>query len=119
VTKREQQTVLFPDLFDRLIVATFDRAHASSDGGAVLLKAADARLSVTAAPADYLTDARPSSRIAPHNAGRNGCSALRAGIQTPTTPIVWRTIRCRSCCSTAIRSTALPDVMIPTEWLDC
>ena len=37
------QTVLFPDLFDRPLVATFDQPHASSDGGAVLLKAADRR----------------------------------------------------------------------------
>ena len=33
------QTVLLPDLFDRPLVATFDQAHASSDGGAILLKA--------------------------------------------------------------------------------
>jgi hypothetical protein len=38
------QAVLFPDLFDKPLVATFDQAHASSDGGAVLLKAADHRL---------------------------------------------------------------------------
>ena len=37
------QTVLFPDLFDRPLVATFDQPHASSDGGAVLLKAAERR----------------------------------------------------------------------------
>ena len=35
------QTVLFPDLFDKPLVATFDQQHASSDGGAVLLKAAE------------------------------------------------------------------------------
>ena len=29
------QTVLFPDLFDKPLVATFDRQHASSDVGAV------------------------------------------------------------------------------------
>ena len=34
------QTVLFPDLFAKPLVATFDRVQASSDGGAVLLKAA-------------------------------------------------------------------------------
>ena len=28
------QTVLFPDLFDKPLFATFDRQHASSDGGA-------------------------------------------------------------------------------------
>ena len=36
------QTVLFPDLFAKPLVATFDREQASSDGGAVLLTAAGA-----------------------------------------------------------------------------
>jgi Transposase DDE domain group 1 len=58
------QTVLFPDLFDRPLVATFDQTHASSDGGAILLKAADARLGVTAALAGCLTDGRSSTKIA-------------------------------------------------------
>ena len=35
------QPVLFPDLFATPLVATFDQEHASSDGGAVLLKAAE------------------------------------------------------------------------------
>ena len=35
------QSVLFPDLFDKPLVATFNQEHASSDGGAVLLKAAE------------------------------------------------------------------------------
>ncbi len=35
------QSVLFPDLFDKPLVATFDREQSSSDGGAVLLKAAE------------------------------------------------------------------------------
>ena len=37
------QTVLFPDFFKKPLVATFDQPNASSDGGAILLKAADAR----------------------------------------------------------------------------
>jgi hypothetical protein len=37
------QTVLFPDLFNKPLIATFDQPHASSDGGAILLKAANAR----------------------------------------------------------------------------
>ena len=41
----------------------FDQPHASSDGGAMLLKAADARLGVTAAVARCLTDGRASSKI--------------------------------------------------------
>jgi hypothetical protein len=34
------QTVLFADLADRPLIATFDQSHASSDGGAILLHAA-------------------------------------------------------------------------------
>jgi hypothetical protein len=58
------QTVLFPDLFDRPLAATFDEAHASSDGGAILLKAADARLGVINALTDCVSDARTSGRVA-------------------------------------------------------
>jgi hypothetical protein len=57
------QTVLFPDLFDRPLVATFDQAHASSDGGAVLLKAADRALGLTAALAQALPDPRAATRV--------------------------------------------------------
>lgn len=38
------QSVLFPDLVSQPLVATFDQPDASSDGGAILLKAADRRL---------------------------------------------------------------------------
>ena len=58
------QTVLFPDLFDRPLVAAFDQAHASSDGGAILLKAADARLGLIEALTGCLTDGRVSTRVA-------------------------------------------------------
>jgi Transposase DDE domain group 1 len=58
------QTVLFPDLFDRPLVVRFDQAHASSDGGAILLKAADARLGLIGALTDCLTDGRTSTRVA-------------------------------------------------------
>ena len=57
------QTVLFPDLFDKPLVTTFDQPHASSDGGAILLKAADTRLGVTAALAGCLTDGRTADKI--------------------------------------------------------
>jgi hypothetical protein len=57
------QTVFFPGLFDKPVVATFDQAHASSDGGAVLLKAADRRLGVTAAIAQCLTEGRTAAKV--------------------------------------------------------
>ena len=42
-----QQSVLFPELFDKPVIAQFDQPHGSSDGGAVLLKACDDRLGLT------------------------------------------------------------------------
>lgn len=57
------QTVLFPDLFDRPLVATFDQAHASSDGGAILLKAADRALGLTSALAQALPEDRAAARV--------------------------------------------------------
>ena len=45
------------------IVARFDQAHASSDGGAVLLKALDDRLGLTRQLAASLTDRRQSGKI--------------------------------------------------------
>jgi hypothetical protein len=56
-------TVLFPDLFEKSLVATFDQPHASSDGGAVLLKAADRRIGLTAALAATLPDPRQASKV--------------------------------------------------------
>jgi hypothetical protein len=57
------QTVLFPDLVAKPLVATFDQAHASSDGGAILLRAADRRLRLTQRLARCLTDARDAGRV--------------------------------------------------------
>jgi hypothetical protein len=44
-------------------VATFDQAHASSDGGAILLKAADRRLDLTRRLAACLSDPRDPARV--------------------------------------------------------
>ena len=45
------------------IIARFDQAHASSDGGAVLLKALDDRLGVTERLAHSLSDPRQSGKV--------------------------------------------------------
>jgi hypothetical protein len=50
-------------LFDRPLVAAFDQPHASSDGGAVLLKAIDRKLGVTRRLAATLTDPREASHV--------------------------------------------------------
>jgi hypothetical protein len=57
------QTVLFPTLFDRPLVATFDTPEQSSDGGAVLLKAIDDELKLTARLAACLPEWRQPGKI--------------------------------------------------------
>ena len=57
------QTVLFADLSDRPLIATFDQPHASSDGGAILFKAADRRLGLLDALTATILDARASTRV--------------------------------------------------------
>ena len=57
------QTVLFSDLFNKPLVATFDQPHASSDGGAVLLKAAEARYGLIDGFARCLVDDRQTRKV--------------------------------------------------------
>ena len=57
------QTVLFPDLFAKPLVAAFDREQASSDGGAVLLTAAERVYGVVKAFARCLADRRAPGKI--------------------------------------------------------
>ena len=57
------QCVLFPGIFHRPVVAKFDQRQGSSDGGAILLGAADRRLGLTAVLAQALEDKRQSKKI--------------------------------------------------------
>jgi hypothetical protein len=57
------QCLLFPEIFDRPVVAKFDQVQGSSDGGAILLKAADQRLGLTEALAACLEDERQPGKI--------------------------------------------------------
>ena len=56
-------TVLFPDLFDRPLVAAFDEPHVSSDGGAVLLQAAERRYGLIDGFARCLIDTRQPGKV--------------------------------------------------------
>jgi hypothetical protein len=58
------QSVIFKDLFGKPVVACFDQPNASSDGGAVLLKACDERLGLTHALAECSHDPRQQSKVA-------------------------------------------------------
>ena len=55
--------LLFSDLFDRPLTTTFDVPNASSDGGAVLLKAADRRLGLISRLSTALVDDRQAGKV--------------------------------------------------------
>jgi hypothetical protein len=57
------QCLLFPELFDRPVVVKFDQRQGSSDGGALLLKAADQRLGLISALAACLDDERQPGKV--------------------------------------------------------
>ncbi len=58
-----RQTVLFKELSKKGIVARFDQEQSSSDGGAILLKACDERLGLSAAMATCLHDNRQAAKV--------------------------------------------------------
>lgn len=57
------QCLLFPDLFWKVTVARFDQDRGSSDGGAVLLRAADLRLGLTQRLVGCLREWRDPARV--------------------------------------------------------
>ena len=58
-----RQCVLFKGLTKKAVVARFDQEQASSDGGALLLKACDERLGLSAAMAACLRDDRQQAKV--------------------------------------------------------
>ena len=95
------QRVLFPELVGKPVVATFDREQASSDGGAVLLKAAERVYDLVKGFARCLVDKRAPEKIR-HTLGRPDRPAgLRhrvAAIRTGTMPTTSPRIPSTSCC---------------------
>ena len=57
------QTVLFPKIFTKAVVAKFDQEHASSDGGALLLKAVDEDLGLSERLAACIEDPRQAGKV--------------------------------------------------------
>ena len=58
-----KQSVLLKGLSKKTVVAQFDQDHASADGGAVLLKACDERLGLSASLAACLSDKRQPGKV--------------------------------------------------------
>ena len=57
------QCLIFPELIDKPIHFKFDEPHSSSDGGALLLKAADQKLQLTSALTACLVDDRQAAKV--------------------------------------------------------
>ena len=57
------QCLLFPEIVSKPVVARFDQRQGSSDGGAILLKAADRQYGLTACLASCLRDERQPGKI--------------------------------------------------------
>ena len=57
------ECLLFPDLLGKPVVVKFDQEHASSDGGALLLKAADRRLDLIDSLSACLPDGRQEGKL--------------------------------------------------------
>ena len=90
-----KQGVLFKGLSKKAVVAKFDQDHASSDGGAVLLKACDEKLKLSTTLASCLSDGRQQSKVT-HSLEalfQQRLFAIACAMPTATTPPGWRTIR--------------------------
>jgi len=57
------QCLIFPELFSKPIHVKFDERDSSSDGGALLLKAADQKLQLTSALSACLIDGRQAAKV--------------------------------------------------------
>ena len=57
------QSVLFPSLFSKPVLATFDQPDSSSDGGAILLKAIDSQMGLSERLAGCIDDARQPGKV--------------------------------------------------------
>jgi hypothetical protein len=57
------ERMLFPDVFDKPTVVSFDQRQGSSDGGAILLKAAERRYGLIGGLAGCLEDKRQTGKI--------------------------------------------------------
>jgi len=63
MTQDNTQSVLFPNLFHKPVVASFDQPDSSSDGGAILLKAIDSELDLTERLAGCIREMREEGKI--------------------------------------------------------
>jgi hypothetical protein len=63
MTQDTTQSVLFPSLFSKPVLATFDQPDSSSDGGALLLKGIDSQMNLSARLAACIEDDRQQGKV--------------------------------------------------------
>jgi hypothetical protein len=63
MTQNTTQSVLFPSLFAKPVLATFDQPDSSSDGGAIFLKAIDSDLNLTERLTSCILENREEGKI--------------------------------------------------------
>jgi hypothetical protein len=63
MTQDNTQSVLFPELSSKPVLACFDQPDSSSDGGAILLKALDTEMQLTQRLVDCIHDNRQAGKI--------------------------------------------------------
>ena len=63
MSQHSKQSVLFPELISKPTHVRFDEPNTTSDGGALLLKAVDEKLGLTAKLADCLADSRQQGKV--------------------------------------------------------
>ena len=80
------QSVLFPTLISKPIVAAFDQSHSSTDGGGLLLKGTDERLGLSKKLASCLRDGRDpgKSDTMSRNSSVRECSPSHSDTPTAT-----------------------------------
>ena len=106
--------LLFPEIFGKPVVLQVDQRNGSSDGVAVLLKAADVRYGLIRALAGRLQDRRQAGKmITPCvSCCRSACSRLPAAIRTTTTqPACLPAPSTRSCSTTILSRSVLASYM--------
>jgi len=98
------QCLLFPGIFRKLVVAQFDQREGSSDGGALLLKAADGHYRLVEELTACLQDQRQAGKVdhTLRDLVARACSPLPVATPTATTRPDWAATPFISCFSVAI-----------------
>ena len=93
------QCVLFPGLLRKPVMVRFDQRQGSSDGGAILLQAADRQLGLSGALASYLRDERQAGKVEHtiHEMLAQRIFGMALAMPIPTMWRVWLAILCTNC----------------------